>query len=131
MEVLLNTLSQRSGMLHPFIFDMTTADLSEVPFHNNTPAVTRYVPKNFPMHMAVHQVSPVLAPPAAYTQSHVHDDCNEINIIIADDNLQYKIQLGENEYIVGNNTCIWIPRGTVHAANVLRGSGYFIAIRIN
>ena len=29
------------------------------------------------------------------------------------------------------NAYIWIPKGTLHAANVLRGSGHFISIRFN
>jgi len=113
------------------IFDMMPSVLSNVPFHTDTTAITRYFAAAFPCHMAVHHVSPVFTPPAAYTQPHVHEDSDEINIIISPGKLIYKIQLGSNEYIVQNNTSIWIPRGMLHSANVLKGSGFFIALRVN
>jgi mannose-6-phosphate isomerase-like protein (cupin superfamily) len=130
MEMVLSTLALKNEVEHPFIFDMKQAALSEVPFHNNTISITRYIARQFPLHMAVHRVSPVMMPPPAYTQPHVHHDYNEVNIIISDEHLEYKILLGNKEYVVRNNSSIWIPIGTIHAANVLSGSGYFIAIRV-
>jgi quercetin dioxygenase-like cupin family protein len=114
-----------------FIFNMLPAALSNVPFHKDEKSITRYFAENFPVHLAVHKVSYVLAAPAEYTEPHVHDDHDEINIIISQQNLQYKIQLGKEEHIVGSNSCIWIPRGMLHAANVIKGSGYFVAMRMN
>jgi quercetin dioxygenase-like cupin family protein len=114
----------------PLLFDMLPIPLSNVPFHENTDAITRYFATGFPLHVAVHEVSPVLAPPETYTWPHVHDDCDEVNIILSQGDLLYRIQLGEKEFTVRNNSSIWIPRGTVHAANVLQGSGFFITIRL-
>lgn len=113
------------------IFELLPSVLSNVPFHTDSTAITRYFAAAFPCHMAVHHVTPVFTPPAAYTQPHIHEHHDEINIIISRDKLIYKIQLGSDEYIVQNNTSIWIPRGRLHAANVLKGSGYFIALRLN
>lgn len=118
------------GEMVSLLFKMQPALLSQVPFHQNTEAISRYIAEDFPVHLAVHQVSPVTAAPAAYTQPHVHEDCHEINLILSTEELVYKIQLGAEEHIVGNNACIWIPKGLVHAANVLYGSGYYIAMRI-
>jgi mannose-6-phosphate isomerase-like protein (cupin superfamily) len=112
------------------LFDMLPVPLANVPFHDNTDAITRYFAKGFPLHVAVHEVSPVSAPPETYTWPHVHDDCDEVNIIISQGDLLYRIQLGEEEFTVSNNSSIWIPRGTVHSANVLQGSGFFITIRL-
>lgn len=117
--------------LLPFIFSMQPQSLSNVPFHDNTESITRYVANNFPLYLAVHEVSPVRAIPPVYTQPHVHDDFDEVNIILSNEHLLYRIQLGSREYTVANNTCIWIPRGMIHAANVLEGSGHFITIRID
>ncbi|HTL06623.1 MAG TPA: hypothetical protein VL307_00150 [Chitinophagaceae bacterium] len=117
--------------LRPLVYNMVPAALSKVPFHADTEAIIRYIAKAFPMHMAVHQVSPVYIAPPLYTTPHVHEDCDEINIIISSQRLIYQVLLGDKEYIVHNNTAIWIPRGTLHAANVLNGSGFFIAIRVN
>ena len=104
--------------------------LSNIPFHQNTPCINRLVAGDFPLHLAIHEVSPVLAPPKEYTQMHVHYDEDEVNIILSNDLLVYKIQLGSDEYCVSNNASIWIPRGMMHAANVLKGSGYFITIKL-
>ena len=114
-----------------FIFNMLPAALSNVPFHKDEKSITRYFAENFPVHLAVHKVSYVLAPPQQYTEPHVHDDSDEINIIISQQNLQYSIRLGDEEHIVRNNSCIWIPKGMIHSANVLKGSGYFIAMRLD
>jgi mannose-6-phosphate isomerase-like protein (cupin superfamily) len=130
MQTLIPTLPVRINEDQSFLFNMLPIPLSNVPFHENTKSITRYFAEKFPVHIAVHEVSPVINPPATYTQPHVHHDTDEINIIISQRNLVYKIQLGDDEYEVGNNSCIWIPRGMIHAANVLKGSGYFITMRI-
>jgi mannose-6-phosphate isomerase-like protein (cupin superfamily) len=82
------------------------------------------------LHLGVHQVSPVSTPPPKYTEPHVHDAYDEVNLIISEQELVYRIQLGNDVYTVSNNACIWIPKGTVHSANVIKGSGYYIALRI-
>lgn len=115
---------------HAHIFNMIPMALSKVPFHKNTKAITRYCPEDFPVHLAVHEISSVAFPPLEYTQPHLHDDNDEINIIISQHDLLYRIQIGNDKFTVANNSCIWIPRGTVHAANVLRGSGHFVTIRM-
>jgi hypothetical protein len=112
------------------IFKMLPVALSNVPFHANTESITRLFAEKFPVHLAVHEVSPVKVAPEEYTQPHIHDDCDEINIILSQQHLLYKIQVGNDEFAVGNNSCIWIPRYTIHAANVLEGAGYFITMRL-
>lgn len=131
MQSMLKQIPLAENGKPPFVFAMMPAELSNVPFHANTPAITRFFADGFPLHAAVHEVSPVTQPPEEYTQPHMHDDSDEVNIIISKKELKYKIQLGAEEYIVNNNTCIWIPKGMLHAANVLKGSGYFITLRIN
>lgn len=131
MQTLINKFPFAGHEDHSMIYSMIPRALSKVPFHRNTKVIKRYFAENFPMHLAVHEVSVVSTPPAEYTQPHVHEDCDEINIIISQHDLLYAIQLGNDKYTVSNNASIWIPRGTVHAANVLSGSGHFITIRIN
>ena len=113
------------------IYSMIPMALSNVPFHNNTESITRYFAQNFPLHLAVHEVSPVLVPPPEYTQPHIHEDFDEVNIILSHHDLLYAVQLRDDKFTVSNNACIWIPRGTIHSANVLRGSGHFVTIRID
>ena len=114
----------------PFIFDMVPAALSNVPFHKDTYAITRFFAEDFPFHIAVHEISPLLSPPAEYTQSHRHDDCAEINIILSRQVLVYRIQLGDRLYTVSSNSSIYIPQGVTHSANVLKGTGFFVTIRV-
>jgi hypothetical protein len=113
-----------------FIFNLPEAALAGVPFHKDSFFITRYCAEHFPFHLAVHEISPVFNPPEEYTKLHQHDDCNEVNIIISPTNILYKIVLGSEEYTVPANSAIWIPRGMLHSANVLEGSGFFITMRM-
>jgi mannose-6-phosphate isomerase-like protein (cupin superfamily) len=113
------------------VYEMTPSALANVPFHDDTKAITRFFAENFPVYLAVHEISPVMLPPREYTLLHEHEDNDEVNIILSKQSLLYKIQVGEEEYIAGNNSCIWIPRGVLHSANVLQGTGYFITMRMN
>lgn len=130
MQSVVNQVLAERGEKEPMICNILPAPLSDVPFHQDTRSVTRLFAENFPVHLAIHEISPVSTPPVEYTEPHVHDDSDEINIILSTQSLWYKIQLGATEYMVQNNSSIWIPRGMVHAANVLQGSGYFITIRL-
>jgi mannose-6-phosphate isomerase-like protein (cupin superfamily) len=131
MQMFSDHLFPVSSERRPYIFSMLPAALENVPFHQNTACITRYFAKRFPLHVAVHEVSPVSTPPAEYTQLHRHLDSDEINIILSEEELLYKIQIGEEAFVAGKNSCIWIPRGILHAANVLKGAGYFITIRVH
>lgn len=131
MQTLIHSFPFAETHTNSNIFSMIPAALGKVPFHRNTPSITRFVATDFPFHIAVHEISPVNAPPKEYTLPHLHSDADEINIILSHHDLLYKIQVGDEKYTVSNNSCIWIPRGVIHAANVLRGSGHFITIRIN
>ena len=128
MNVLIKTPSAEKS--NPLIFGMEPSALAGVPFHANTASIVRYFARQFPLHLAVHEVSPVLYPPAEYTTPHRHTDCDEVNILISSSELVYKILLDDEAFTVTSNTCIWIPAGMVHSANVLSGSGFFIAIRL-
>lgn len=112
------------------LFNFLAAPLSNVPFHENTAAITRYVAERFPMHLAVHEISPVKIPPALYTLPHIHEEEDEINIILSTGLLRYRIMLADEEHIISSNSSIYIPRGMVHSANVLEGTGFFITLRI-
>jgi hypothetical protein len=131
MQSLLNEILFPKKGAHAQIFDMVPSALSNVPFHQDTRSVTRYFAENFPVHLAIHEVSPVMLPPREYTQLHCHNDFDEINIIVSRQSLLYKIELDNEQYVVSNNSCIWIPRGMMHAANVLQGTGHFITLRFS
>jgi mannose-6-phosphate isomerase-like protein (cupin superfamily) len=117
--------------LASLIHTLAPIPLSNVPFHENTASITRFFAQHFPVHLAVHEVSPISSPPPIYTIPHIHDDSDELNIIISRRKLIYTIQLGNEQFTVTNNSAIYIPRGTLHSANVQKGHGYFITLRIN
>jgi hypothetical protein len=131
MQTLIKDWPLAKNRKEQFIYELTPSALINVPFHDDTRSITRFFAENFPVYLAVHEISPVVSPPKEYTQLHVHEDHDEINIILSRKNLLYKIQVGEEEYIAGNNSSIWIPRGVMHSANVLQGTGYFITMRID
>ncbi len=130
MQPFLQKLPVRPAAGSPLIFDLLPSALSNVPFHYDTPAVTRYFADKFPVHLGVHEVSALQGPPEEYTLPHRHEEWHEVNIIVSTDELVYQIRLGDQEYTVRNNACIRIPRGMLHAANVLKGAGYYIAFRM-
>ena len=130
MQTLSRHFLQTEKETEALIFAMQRSALSNVPFHADTKFITRYFSENFPVHLAVHEISPVMKTPEEYTLPHVHDGEDEVNIIISRNNLVYKIQLDNDEYIVENNSSIWIPAGMQHSANVIKGSGYFITMRM-
>jgi len=105
--------------------------LSSVPFHKDIAFIERFFCNEFPMHLAIHKVTNAKCMPDDYTQPHVHD-VHEINILVGNEGeLEYAIQLGEEIFYVQSNASIWIPAGLYHASNAIRGSGYFIAIRLD
>lgn len=111
------------------IFKNSIIPLSTIPFHTDIPCIERYFPEGFPVHLAVHKVSDANEF-QEYTKPHSHD-IPEINIIIGEEAcLVYSIQLGDEVFEVKSNSSIWIPAGLQHSANVIEGSGYYIAIRL-
>ena len=114
------------------IFDFKERPLSMLPFHHEVDGLIRYAADQFPTHLAVHEIDSEEKNTNEYTEPHFHEEEDEINIIIPSKNrkLIYRIQLGEDIFLVRGYKSIWIPAGVVHAANVVRGSGYFVTIRM-
>jgi hypothetical protein len=117
--------------LQSLIHSLAPVPLSNVPFHYNTPSITRFFAEHLPVYLAVHEVSPISSPPPVYTHPHIHEDFDELNIVLSSQKLIYSIHLDGEEHIVSNNSSIYIPRGIIHSANVLEGQGFFITLRLN
>ena len=108
--------------------------LHYVPFHAHGAApVSRRVLAGAGVHEAIgkhivsHEIRDVPTEQRSYCEPHVHD-CNEINILLSDSHLSYEIRLGDEVFVVNAPATIHIPAGVVHSANVIEGSGFFIAI---
>ncbi len=116
--------------LNDLIFHLDNVPLSTVPFHSDVDGLERYFSDDFPVHMAVHALNRKDMVENDYTKLHAHD-VDELNIVLGTKDLQYKIGLEDEEFVVGPNTGIWIPAGIRHSSNLVKGEGYFIAIRMD
>ncbi len=107
------------------------SSLSNVPYHADVSCINRYFSEEFPFHLAIHQVKSATPDLRNYTELHTHE-CDEINMLIGDPGeLTYIIQLGDESYQLDSCSCIWIPAGLPHSANVLEGAGYYVALRLH
>jgi hypothetical protein len=118
----------RLSLLDSYVFANIPSPLSAIPYHDDVYCIDRYFALGFPYHLAIHKISNLDETPAPYTKLHDHD-FPEINILIGE-NLKYCIQLGDEITTITGNYSVWIPAGTLHAANVISGEGYYIAIRL-
>ncbi|SFR98163.1 cupin domain-containing protein [Anaeromicropila populeti] len=113
-----------------YIYENEESPLSTVLYHKDIPCITRFFSNDFPVYHAIHKVNDA-SNLETYTEKHVHD-VDEINIIISEDeNFKFRIEIDDEEHIVGPHTSVFIPAGKMHSANVICGSGYYIAIRMN
>ena len=108
--------------------------LQHVPFHGSgvAPLCRRVlagpgVHPQIKKHIVTHEIRDVSADRRSYCEPHVHD-CPEINIMLSLARLVYEIRLGDEVYLVEAPATIFIPAGLVHSANVVEGSGFFIAL---
>jgi hypothetical protein len=108
--------------------------LDTVPFHGNGVApLSRRVLAGDGVHeelgrrVVAHEVVEVGAAPRHYCEPHVHD-CAELNLLLSTSRLLYEIRLGDDVYEVEAPATIHIPAGLLHSANVISGSGFFIAM---
>lgn len=118
-------VSQYTGL----IYENLESPLSSIPFHHDVEGLQRYFAEGFPYHLAIHKFDRMDRQPKVYTQPHAHP-FDELNIIIGDD-LTYDILLGDENFTIKGNYSIWIPAGTLHAANVISGTGYYVVIRLD
>ena len=108
--------------------------LSTVPFHHDAP-LTRYVmlqkdqmqgDGGFRVVSHVIHTLPTVIPP--YCELHWHD-FDEINLILSENNsLRYRIKLEDETYEVTSPSTVYIPKGMKHSAEVISGTGIYVAI---
>lgn len=103
------------------------APLESIPFHEAHPQIERTAWRGFPVHLAVHRIRALEDMPEHYVMPHRHDHA-EVNIIMSDSALVYDIMLEDERHEISAPCAIWIPPSLVHAANVIRGSGYFVCM---
>lgn len=107
--------------------------LTKILFHGKAPIKRLLMldKNSFPesdAHIAVHFIKNLPLKIPKYSELHKHD-CDEINLIISeDDKLVYKVQFEDETYNVISPATIFIPKGVKHSAEVLSGKGIFVCI---
>ena len=126
--------SQEPSRMRHLVSEGRVEPLDIVPFHaNGTAPVHRRVlvgagvHETLGKHIVSHEIRDVPRGHRSYCEPHVHD-CDEINILLSDSHLSYEIRLGNEVFVVNAPATIHIPAGLLHSANVIEGSGYYIAI---
>jgi len=108
--------------------------LDTVPFHANGPApLSRLVLAGGGVHdglgrrVVAHEMVEVGVAQRSYCEPHVHD-CAELNLLLSTSELVYEIRLGYDLYEFVAPASIYVPAGLLHSANVISGTGFFIAM---
>lgn len=79
------------------------------------------------LHIAVHEIRDLGFEDRHYCEPHRHT-CMEVNLLLSSSELVFRITLENEEYRVEAPATIYIPPYLLHSANVLEGSGFFVAI---
>jgi hypothetical protein len=108
---------------------------AKMPHHNKLPITRRVLVSNdffndCNVHIAVHYVKGIEKNDERYTQLHTHE-VDEINLILGnedDDGLVYRVHTDSEEFTLKSPQAVYIPKGTPHAAEVIKGKGMFLCI---
>ncbi|XXX79831.1 hypothetical protein WMF30_13760 [Sorangium sp. So ce134] len=131
MDLFTRAISAEERLDETVLCTNVPSPLSSVAFHQDVECIRRFFAAGFPVHLAVHRVERAEPARRDYTALHTHDG-PEINLILPDPaGLEYRIELGDSVHHVTESTSIWIPPGVPHSANVVRGSGYLITMRLD
>lgn len=114
------------------IYRNLDAPLGDTPCHQANFGIRRLAPLGFPVHVGIHQVAAGAATDRPdYSTPHHHPDHDEVNILISEEHLAYRLTFADETYEVEAPATIWIPAGVSHSANVISGSGTFVCLRLN
>lgn len=127
------TVSQSNQQIsfNDCLFRHQIIPLSAVPSHTDVSCITRYFNTKCPYYIAIHHITNADFP-GKYTFLHQHTEA-EINIFLSSDTqpLTFELQIGDEVRTHSGSATLVIPPNVNHSANVLSGSGYYIAIRLN
>jgi hypothetical protein len=113
----------------PQIFLNHETPLSSAPFHSDSPAVRRLAPTGFPLHVAVHEIA-VEGPTGNYVEPH-HHSVAEVNVLVpASSDFAFEITMDGVTTVVEHSASIWIPAGTTHAGQAVRGRGILLCLQV-
>lgn len=97
--------------------------------YGETDDATRYHSSE-PIYSAVWVIAGAEEKERTYSPPHTHD-FPELNILAAaPGELVYRIMIGDEERDVESPASILIPAGIPHSANIVRGAGAFVVVRL-
>ena len=117
------------------VFDLVPRSLTEAnPGYRDIDEIVRLFANAAPVHLAAHWIAGAHnVGPRDYSVDHAHDDLVEINILLGEPGgLVYRVVLAEGEepVLVESPRAVIVPPGIPHSANVVRGRGWFVVLRL-
>jgi hypothetical protein len=123
------SLGKHQALISPGI----AQPLDSIPFHADGPLRRRLLAgqglhPDANWHVAVHELRAVARQSDRdYCVPHAHT-CDELNLLLSFGRLVMRVDLEEESYVVQAPASIFIPAGLLHSANVIEGSGFFVAL---
>jgi len=117
------------------VYELAPRSLTEAnPGYRDIDEIVRLFADGAPVHIAAHWVEGALeARDRDYSCDHVHGDLVEVNILLGEPGgLTYSVVLAEGEEptLIEAPTAVVVPAGVSHSANVVRGRGWFVVLRL-
>jgi hypothetical protein len=116
------------------VFDLVPRSLREAnPGYHDIGEITRLFAAGAPVHMAAHWIDGAQEMERDYSCNHAHEDVVEVNILLGEPGgLFYNVVLAEGEepVLIESPRAVIVPSGVVHSANVVRGRGWFVVLRL-
>jgi hypothetical protein len=98
--------------------------------YGNAAAIQRYFAAD-PLYAAVHLVGDAPDEPRSYGVAHTHP-FPEVNILAGlPGELVFRIRVDDDEREIVSPAIVVIPPGVVHSANLVRGTGSFVVLRLD
>lgn len=121
--------------LRGLIYELAPRSLTEAnPGYRDIEEVLRLFADGAPIHIAAHWIEGALEVSSRdYSCDHVHEDLIEVNILLGDPGgLTYSVVLAEDEEptLIEAPSAVVVPAGVSHSANVVRGRGWFVVLRL-
>jgi len=128
------SVSSRDGRRRARLYDFVPRSLTEAnPGYHDIGEVMRLFAAGSPVHIAAHWIEGAEDLPRDYSCAHAHEDLTEVNILLGEpDGLVYSMVLEERAepVLVESPRVLVVPPGVVHSANVVRGRGWFVVLRL-
>ena len=126
-------MKKRKQKYSKYIINGTEEPLHVQAYHYSAP-VERFLmlnKKEIPRantFISIHKIDKLPKKVPRYCELHKHDH-DEINILFSEnDKLIYKIQIENEIYEVSSPSTVFIPKGTMHSAEVISGKGTYTCI---